>query len=118
MSLRLEMLQVARLAPKSLGESGALVESFLRSQQHVSGAFQDRSNEPDLYYTVFGVDGLIALSKKPDWNRLNEYVRSFGWGNNLDFVHLCCLARLWSALATAHFKLEGRTQLLETLEQF
>ena len=39
MSMRLEMLQVARLAPKLLGESIDLVIGFLRSQQNVDGGF-------------------------------------------------------------------------------
>ena len=61
MSLRLEMLQVARLAPRLLGESTDLVRDFVLSQLHEDGGFVDREGKPDLYYTVFGIDCLIAL---------------------------------------------------------
>jgi len=40
-SLRLEMLQVARLSPKQLGDSSKLVERFLHSQRNDDGGFQD-----------------------------------------------------------------------------
>ena len=56
------MLQVARLAPKQLGESRDLVSAFLRERVNPDGGFQDRAGASDLYYTVFGLDALIALA--------------------------------------------------------
>ena len=93
------MLQVARLAPAVLG-SGAtkLIEKFVRSQQHDDGGFCDRDGNSDLYYTSFGIDALTALQAELPEESLRSYLRSFGAGENLDFVHLCCLARAWSAL--------------------
>ncbi|MEZ5384568.1 MAG: prenyltransferase/squalene oxidase repeat-containing protein [Prosthecobacter sp.] len=97
MSFRLEMLQVARLAPKLLGESTALVEGFYRSRIAPTGGFLDRDEKPDLYYTVFGLEGLQALSidasHSPD---VRPWLRTFDSGDGLDFVHLCCLARCWA----------------------
>ena len=49
MSLRLEMIQVARLAPKLLGESAELVEAYVRGQQNPDGGFRDRDGNSDLY---------------------------------------------------------------------
>jgi prenyltransferase beta subunit len=97
MSLRLEMLQVARLAPKVLGDSAALVRDFLLRQINGNGSFTDRTGRSDLYYTAFGVDGLIALQAELPVERIRSYVRSFGDGEHLDFVHLCCLARVRAA---------------------
>lgn len=99
MSLRLEMLQLARLAPKLLGEATPLVADFLRRQQNPDGGFKDRSGQSDLYYTVFGLDGLIALQAEVPVERTARYLESFGSAERLDFVHLCCLARCRSALA-------------------
>ena len=104
LSLRLEMLQVARLAPKLLGESAELVRHFLQSQQNEDGGFQDRSGKSDLYYTVFGLDGLLALQAEVPRTRIATYLKSFGDGEGLDFVHLCCLARAWAAVSTAGLK--------------
>jgi prenyltransferase beta subunit len=88
------MLQVARLAPKLLGDSAALVAGFLKSQQ-AGGAFVDRSSAPDLYYTVFGFEALRALSLELPTQSATEYLESFAT-EGLDLVHLSSLIRCWA----------------------
>jgi prenyltransferase beta subunit len=97
-SLRLEMLQVARLAPKLLADSSELVRIFLLGQQNPDGGFKDRLGRSDLYYTVFGLEGLMALQSSFDSAKMRRYLESFGAGKDLDFIHVCCLARCWAAL--------------------
>jgi len=92
------MLQVARLGPKVLGESAELVRGFLGGQQNADGGFKDRSGRSDLYYTVFGIEGLLALQAPLPRAELEGYLNQFGAGENLDFVHLCGLARCRAAL--------------------
>lgn len=112
MSFRLEMLQVARLAPGLLGDDAAsLVESFIRTRQTPEGAFGDREGRADLYYTVFGLEGLLALRREPDWPGLTAWLRGFGGGESLDFVHLCCLARCWSAVPAEQERRPGTATL-------
>jgi prenyltransferase beta subunit len=93
------MLQVARLAPRQLGESRDLVARFLCGCQNEDGGFQDRAGRSDLYYTVFGLDSLIALQEPPATAAVLPYLRRFGDGDGLDFVHLACLARAWAAVS-------------------
>jgi hypothetical protein len=101
-SIRLEMLQVARLAPKVLGaEATELVAKFLRAQQNEDGGFKDRKGQSDLYYTVFALDALTALQQSFDTERVRLFAQSFGDGASLDFVHLCALVRCWSALGNS-----------------
>jgi prenyltransferase beta subunit len=90
------MLQVARLSPKQLGDSSKLVERFLHSQRNDDGGFQDRSGNSDLYYTVFGLEALIALSAEVPAAAVAAYLRGFGQGEGLDLLHLCCLIRAWA----------------------
>lgn len=90
------MLQVARLAPRMLGDAADNVVAFLSSQQTPDGAFQDRAGNADLYYTVFGVEALAAMRTEVDPRPLTDYLRAFGDGASLDFVHLACLARGWA----------------------
>ncbi len=92
-SFRLEMLQVARLAPKTLGEATSLVETFLRSHLTSAGGFGDREGRPDLYYTVFGLEGLLALQAPLPKEQVSSYLTSFHQPEKLDFVHLCSLVR-------------------------
>jgi hypothetical protein len=92
------MLQVARLAPKQLGESRDLVAAFLHGRLNPDGGFQDRSGASDLYYTVFGLDALIALQEDLPAAQTAAYLSRFGDAAGLDFVHGACLARAWAAL--------------------
>lgn len=92
------MLQVARLAPRVLGEAAQNVIGFLRSQQNADSGFKDRAGGSDLYYTVFGIEALAAMHADVDREALATYLRSFGDGTSLDFVHLACLARGWANL--------------------
>jgi prenyltransferase beta subunit len=94
------MLQVARLAPRLLGESIELVKDFLLQQQNEDGGFKDRTGKSDLYYTVFGLDGLLALQAETPFESVARYLHSFGSGEGLDFVHLCCLARAWAIISS------------------
>ena len=101
MSLRLEMLQVARLAPSLLGEEASeLIRDFVFSQEHPEGGFCDRDGERDLYYTSFAIDCLTALQEPLPEAGLRRFLEDrLAHLEELDFVHLCCLARSFSALS-------------------
>ncbi|MFM7034381.1 MAG: prenyltransferase/squalene oxidase repeat-containing protein [Planctomycetia bacterium] len=108
MSRRLQMLQVARLATRSLGESARLVVSFIRGLALPDGSYANRDGRPDLYYTPFALDVLAALDAMPTDERDPEQARrtrgwldGFGDGGSLDFVHRCCLARAWASQSPA-----------------
>jgi len=118
MSLRLEMLQVARLAPGVLGDAATLVEAFVRSCQQADGGFCGRAGTSDLYYTSFAVDALTALRAELPEEALITYLRSFGEGEGLDFIHLCCLSRLWSVTRIARMEDALRDRLLASIEQY
>ena len=92
------MLQVARLAPTLLQSSAELVGGFFRERYDPAGGFMNRAGLPDLYYTVFGLEGLAALQAPIDADRTRAYLTGFGDGAALDFVHLSCLARCWANL--------------------
>src|SRR4051794_3260400 len=97
-SLRLEMLQVARLAPKILGDSAELVRDFLLCQIGPGGGAIDRDGREDLYYTIFTLAGLQALQAGLPVDRVRPFLETFGDGTTLDFVHLGALARCWAAI--------------------
>ena len=118
MSLRLEMLQVARLAPNVLGDSAPLVAAFLRGQMNAGGGFNDRAGDPDLYYTVFGVEGLFALRAELPLDALKRYLQSFGEGAALDFVHLACLARGWANFPPGELDAATRAAVLARVETY
>jgi prenyltransferase beta subunit len=111
------MLQVARLAPTSLGEARDLVPAFLRRCLNADGGFQDRGGASDLYYTVFGVEGLIAFREDPPATT-RCYLEGFGGGASLDLVHLSCLARAWASVLPGGAPPETAAAILARLETF
>ena len=92
------MLQVARLAPNLLQEAADPVARFLREQFNEDGGARDRAGKSDLYYTVFALEGLIALRQELPVERVRPYLRTFADGDGLDLIHQACLARCWAAL--------------------
>jgi prenyltransferase beta subunit len=116
MSLRLEMLQVARLAPKVLEGSVELVRDYTLGQLNEDGGFANRTGRSDLYYSVFGIDGLIALQAELPVDKIQSYARGFGDGEHLDLVHLCCLARFRVAAGVQNEK--SCRAIIQRIEQF
>ena len=97
------MLQVARLAPKLLGDAAESVTTFLRSKLNDDGGFADRSGASDLYYTVFGVESLFALIKTVlgvvlIWVMARHFMpvnpMLAGWTGLVGVVFLCCFVAI------------------------
>lgn len=118
MSLRLQLLQVARLAPKLLGDSTELVRQFLIRQWTSEGGAQDRSGRPDLYYTIFNLAGMQALQMQVPRDAVAGFLRGFNDGDGLDFVHLAALARSWAAIDRHTMPADLDRTLLERIETF
>jgi hypothetical protein len=118
MSLRLQLLQVARLAPRLLGDSTSLVQDFYRRQFNDQGAALDRGGRPDLYYTIFSLAGAQALDVVIPLELTRQWLLSFNDGAELDFIHLGALARCWAAVGLEHMPKELATPLLDRLEKF
>lgn len=115
MSLRLQMLQVARLAPRLLEEAAPLVAGFLERQFTMAGGAMDRAGRADLYYTIFALAALEAVgAAAPQPPSLTAWIESFGDGEGLDFIHLGALARCRAAI---HSGGDG-ARLLERIEAF
>ena len=102
MSLRLQMLQIARVAPKVLGDSADLVRAFFGRQFSSAGGAVDRDGRPDLYYTKFALAGLQAMQADVELetqnSKLGTWLTGFEDGASLDFVHLSALARCRAAV--------------------
>ncbi len=89
------MLRAARSAPSRLRDAAPAVVAFLTDKANPDGGFRGRADASDLYYTVFGAEALAILGRDfPE--KLPGWLRGFGSGEELDFVHLACLARLWA----------------------
>jgi hypothetical protein len=118
MSLRLQMLQIARVAQKALGDSAGLVRAFLIRQITPEGGGADRAGRPDLYYAIFVLAGLEALQAEIPVEKIKPFVDSFGDGTALDFVHLGALARCRAAIGLEKMPHGFSDAILARLETF
>ncbi|MFQ5719704.1 MAG: prenyltransferase/squalene oxidase repeat-containing protein [Acidobacteriota bacterium] len=73
--------------------------AFVLSQFNPDGGVRGRSPDSDLYYTVFGIEALDALSADLPRSSTKAYLEQFGDGDRLDLVHLACLIRAHAALS-------------------
>lgn len=111
------MLQVARLAPTLLGDSRDLVRDFYLQRLNPDGGFQNRAGDSDLYYTVFGLEGLAALEHDPP-AATAAFLERFGAGPDLDFVHLTCLARAWATARRGGPRADLARGILEHIDAY
>lgn len=118
MSLRLQLLQAARRAPRFLADSTDLVRNFYASQFDAEGAAHDRAGRADLYYTVFALAGAQALDVPVPVERTACWLQKFGDGEGLDFVHLGALARCWAAIGAEKMPFGLKNALLSRFEAF
>jgi prenyltransferase beta subunit len=112
------MLRAARAGTELPNLEPGKVRDFLLAHRDQAGGFLDRAGMPDLYYTVFGAEGLLALSalRESHQQDLREYLKTFGIGQELDLVELGCLARCWADVGGLDES--TRNGLLDRLEDF
>ena len=112
------MLQVARLSRNTLGNSLELVSKFLKSTACAGGGFSNRQGQVDLYYSAFAADAILAVDESWDSTELEPWLMQYGSGSSLDFVHLCCLVRLWAACGKRRCPSSMSDSFVERLETF
>ncbi|MFW5859655.1 MAG: prenyltransferase/squalene oxidase repeat-containing protein [Planctomycetota bacterium] len=95
-TLRERMRAHLEAAGPALGEARPTVVALLRDRLGRGGGFRGRGKREDLYYTLFGLEGLLALGESAPF-RTSVYLESFTPAK-LDLIHLACLARAWTDL--------------------
>ncbi|MBW8015754.1 MAG: hypothetical protein FVQ82_06175 [Planctomycetes bacterium] len=94
MTIRRDLVKAAVGAKGVLGESTGLVAEFLKSQVNPDGGFRGRSSESDLYYTMFGVEAMTAVSPGFSCEPAVNFLRRFkGTLDKMEMVDLACYLR-------------------------
>jgi hypothetical protein len=112
------MLNAAAKAEKSLGDSAKLVTKFIRMQINPDGGFKGRTDASDLYYTVFGLEALLALQADVPVENILNYLGKFENFNTLDLIHLACLVRCRTDLSAEPFNKETVDNILHLTEKY
>jgi prenyltransferase beta subunit len=87
------MINAATGAKNLLTDSADVVVEFITKHANRDGGFKGRTDKSDLYYAVFAIESLLALEADFKAKAVTAYLKKFGDGKKLDFVHLACLAR-------------------------
>ncbi len=98
MTISSDMAEAAGKAKLILGNSTSLVAEFLNGQISPNGGFSDRSQKSDLYYTVFGLGGLMAVGDNFDNSGFYDYINAISPENLPDLVHLASYIRCCALL--------------------
>lgn len=106
------MLSTARRAREGLANRAGGVLHFVLSRLTDDGGFRGRGERADLYYTAFALQCLMAMEAKIPPATVG-YIKQFGAGEKLDFVHLCCLARCRNLLGGGFSEAPGLARRLE-----
>jgi len=91
------LLTASRSSRELNDESRWQIQNFILSRQDDNGGFQDRSGQSDLYYTLFGLAGLISLGVTAEVDLLQDFLHDCGT-KDWDFVHLASLIRSSASL--------------------
>jgi hypothetical protein len=111
------MVELAGLARRHLEGAAPLAVASVLRDAAPDGGFRDRGGASDLYYTMFGIQSLLALGQNLPESQIVRYLTSFGSGETLDFLHVACLARCWSWFPEKAPRDRGRA-LLDRIETF
>jgi hypothetical protein len=79
-------------------DSADCVAEFVLRQMNDDGGFRGRGEASDLYYTMFAIECLQALDRPLPACEISDFLTTFKDGNDLDLVHLSCLARCLARL--------------------
>lgn len=118
MNLHQRMLLQTQRAQLLLNDSSESVITFIESQLSSAGGFMDRAQQPDLYYTVFGIDCSLALGQDLPSAALQSFLRNESKRNDLDLIHLCCLIRCSASIDYTKLVNEFQGQWLSCLETY
>jgi len=93
-SIRRDLVKAAALAKGVLGGSTDLVAEFLSSQINPDDGFKGRLNESDLYYTMFGVEAMVAVCPEFSCQRAAEFLHQFEDKlDSMEMVDVACYFR-------------------------
>jgi prenyltransferase beta subunit len=112
------MLAAASRAKEVLGDRVEVIADFIRRQINPDGGIRGRGGKSDLYYTVFGVEALLALGADVPKEQILGYLERFGDGKHLDLVHLACLLRCGANLSQKQPEEETCRSIIERAGQY
>lgn len=118
MTIRDQMLRALEHSESVLQDSAPLIINFLRANINPDGGFKGRNGKSDLYYTVFGLEALIALGGSLPSKKILNYLQKFIKQEPVDLIHLVSLIRCYANLINDDFIKGLRGKFFKSLKKF
>ncbi len=118
MTIRLEMIKAVSRSKAVMEDSISSVINFLTASINPDGGFKGRDKQSDLYYTVFGLEALLALGGTFPRNQISNFIQGFTKKDPVDLVHLAALIRCCANLPENNIEKRLRDKFTKDLERF
>ena len=118
MTIRLEMIKAVSRSKTVMGDSISSVLNFLTTSINTDGGFVGRDKQSDLYYTVFGLEALLALEGNFPRNQTFNFIQGLTKNDPTDLVHLAALIRCYANLSDNDIEKKLRDRFIKHLEIF
>ena len=118
MTIRLEMIRAVSRSKAVMEDSISSVINFLTASINPDGGFKGRDRQSDLYYTVFGLEALLALGGTFPQNQIFHFIQGFTKKDPIDLVHLAALIRCCANLSGNDIEKRLRDKFTKDLERF
>ena len=118
MTIRLEMIRALGRSKVVLQDSIPSVINFLTTAVNPDGGFKGRDKQSDLYYTVFGLEALLALGGHLPRNHIFNFIQKFIKQGTRDIIHLASLIRCYANLSGNGIEKRLRGKFIKNLEKF
>jgi hypothetical protein len=112
------MIKALQRSKTLLEDSASLVVNFLASNINHDGGFKGRSEQSDLYYTVFGFEALKALDASFSNVTTLSFLQKHLEPEPTDLIHLTSLIRCYANLSDDNIEKELRDRFRKSLEEF
>jgi prenyltransferase beta subunit len=112
------MIEALGRSKTVLEDSTSLVINFLKSNINPDGGFRGRGEQSDLYYTLFGLEALIALGGSFPRDNVFNYLKESMKMKPTDLVHLASLIRCYVNLSDDRIEDGFRDSFIKDIESF
>ena len=118
MTIRLEMIKAVSRSKAAMEDSISSVINFLTTSINPDGGFKGRGKQSDLYYTVFGLEALLALGSTFPRNQISTFIQESTKKDPIDLVHLAAIIRCCANLSDNCIEKTLRDKFTKDLEKF
>jgi hypothetical protein len=114
----MEMIKAVSRSKAVMEDSISPVIDFLTASINPDGGFRGRNKQSDLYYTVFGLEALLALGATFPQKQIFNFIQGFTEKDPVDLVHLAALIRSYANLSENAIEKKLRDRFIKHLEKF